>query len=352
MANTTIKEKGLKVCYGLIGRLRDCKASAGVKIFKSIVCPILSYASEVWASYYVANINESNLIEVCDKPVTENISLKLAKFVIWVHKGSSNLAVRGELGLFPTLISQTVLMFKYWFQVSQAQEDTLLSNSYKECLDLIKTGKPCWLTGIKSILNHCELPGLWDRVVNNPQSFKNKPNMKRVKSCLEKEYSIKWLNHINRCGEGNKLRTYATFKKTFNLENYLLTINCKEKRSSYTKLRISSHNLMIERGRHMRPKKLEVQERICRHCDTGQIEDEMHFMMRCPLYKENREIMWNSLCDIMPSFENLDEMDQFKMLMSNFDGDQEVSNIVAKYIQVGKELKEKACTATSLQAHT
>ena len=48
---------------------------------------------------------------------------------------------------------------------------------------------------------------------------------------------------------GNKLRTYRLFKNNISLEPYLSMKN-DEQRILLSKLRISNHNLEIERGRH------------------------------------------------------------------------------------------------------
>ena len=53
-------------------------------------------------------------------------------------------------------------------------------------------------------------------------------------------------------------------------------------RSEMAKLRISAHSLRIESDR---VKKLELSKRICLHCDLDEIEDETHFLLKCPLYQ-------------------------------------------------------------------
>ena len=50
----------------------------------------------------------------------------------------------------------------------------------------------------------------------------------------------------------NKLKVYASIKKSFSLENYVSCYNIA-KRRNFTKLRISSHHLAIEKGRYTRP---------------------------------------------------------------------------------------------------
>ena len=61
----------------------------------------------------------------------------------------------------------------------------------------------------------------------------------------------------------------------------------KFERSLITKIRISAHSLAIETGRYCKPKIL-ANERFCKFC-KDQVEDEIHFLLHCPLYKDIRE---------------------------------------------------------------
>ena len=83
-----------------------------------------------------------------------------------------------------------------------------------------------------------------------------------------------------------KLRTYAKFKNTFNLESYLLSIKCINSRILFTKLRISAHDLLIETGRYTKPKKTPVENRLCRFCKSNNIEDEPHFIVPFTMISE------------------------------------------------------------------
>ena len=85
---------------------------------------------------------------------------------------------------------------------------------------------------------------------------------------IEDRYKSEWLHALNANSDGFKLRTYAKFKTTFNLENYLLSIKCINSRILFTKLRISAHDLLIEMGRYTKPKKTPVENRLCRFCKS------------------------------------------------------------------------------------
>jgi hypothetical protein len=36
-------------------------------------------------------------------------------------------------------------------------------------------------------------------------------------------------------------------------------------------------------------------QRICEKCSSNQTEDELHFIIKCPLYIDNRKIMFNNM---------------------------------------------------------
>ena len=52
-------------------------------------------------------------------------------------------------------------------------------------------------------------------------------------------------------------------------------------------IRVSAHNLEIERGRKNKPKSVPANERFCRNCKT-MVEDEVHFISDCPIYESLR----------------------------------------------------------------
>lgn len=79
--------------------------------------------------------------------------------------------------------------------------------------------------------------------------------------------------------------TYVNFKQEFGLESYLVVIRDFKLRKCLSKLRLSSHSLEVELGRH---RKVPKEVRICKLCDLNETEDEFHFIMSCPLYLEER----------------------------------------------------------------
>ena len=62
----------------------------------------------------------------------------------------------------------------------------------------------------------------------------------------------------------------------------------KKLRISLSKLRLSSHKLLIETGRYGR-NRIERAERHCCIYNSTDLEDEYHFVIICPVYENIRE---------------------------------------------------------------
>ena len=77
--------------------------------------------------------------------------------------------------------------------------------------------------------------------------------------------------------------------QNLDVEKYLfmdLNFRCRKTLANF---RCSSHNLLIEKGRHQN---IEREYRFCLFClerNVYSVEDEFHFFMLCPLYTDLRD---------------------------------------------------------------
>ena len=85
----------------------------------------------------------------------------------------------------------------------------------------------------------------------------------------------------------------------------------------FAKIRISNSNLNIERGRYI---KLPVVKRICPLCNI-EPEDEIHFILECPKLDECRKELFSNISSVVPSFNDMDEFQKFKFILSSNDLD-------------------------------
>jgi hypothetical protein len=87
-----------------------------------------------------------------------------------------------------------------------------------------------------------------------------------------------------------KLRLYRTLKPDLRREDYLsLPL---ETRRRLTELRSGTHCLRIETGRWQ---KESVEERVCKVCVCGPVEDELHVLLDCYPYKKLRQQMFQAI---------------------------------------------------------
>ena len=82
-----------------------------------------------------------------------------------------------------------------------------------------------------------------------------------------------------------KLRTFGKLKTTIGISPYLTQVKHLDSRKALSKLRLSNHDLMIEKGRHL---KIDKTQRFCPFCPRS-IETELHFLLHCKTYRVMRE---------------------------------------------------------------
>ncbi len=306
--------------------------------------PILRYCGEVWSPFYCKNFDATKIIKNCDNVPGEKVLLKFYKYLLGVNRRTTNAAVRGELGQFPLLITTLPLSIKYWLRLCNLDPDSLVHKAYLEAFTN-RYSHVNWTSYINSICNKFSLSQTWD---NQGSLFINR-DVKGFSNTLKDSFINCWLNLINSCNsssssssnvstqQNSKLRTYKLFKTNFNTENYLLSSNNTDMRTKFTKLRVSAHDLRIERDRYKTPR-IPVELRICKHCHLNAVESEFHFVMECPLYTEARKTTFRKLANIS-IFDTLGDEDKFVFIMSCNNGDTEIITTVLKFISIITNLR-------------
>ncbi len=182
------------------------------------------------------------------------------------------------------------------------------------------------------------MQGIWN---NNGSIYKHK-TIRQLTFQMHKLYDDLWWKKINQ--EDSKLRTFKLFKTNIILENYLLAIHDTSKRQEFSKLRISAHQLRIELGRYSVPRKTPLESRTCQLCKTNSIENEIHFVIECPIYQTERKALFDCL-NSFTQFSTLSRDDKFIFLMTYNNGDTEVLKPLLKFVnECVEKRKEIMCT--------
>ena len=82
-----------------------------------------------------------------------------------------------------------------------------------------------------------------------------------------------------------KLSTYNSRKNEFVVEKYITCVTNDKHRLALTRLRCSAHKLAIEEGRFRNTDRAQRKRNIC---NMGCIENEYHFLLICPFYRDLR----------------------------------------------------------------
>ena len=115
-----------------------------------------------------------------------------------------------------------------------------------------------------------------------------------------------------------KLQFYSSSKMTQDASVQIDLIKNLQHRQSVVKLRSGNHDLRIETGRHCVPK-IPENVRICQHCSSNNIENELHFIFDCSLHSHARERLFDDITFKYPIFTNLSTTDKTLFLFNNVD---------------------------------
>ena len=277
---------GLKKCFS---RNTEILPSMQLQLFNTLVAPILFYGSEVWGLQKAENI--------------DTFYTSFLKSLLCVKKSTPNCFVHGELGTFPLRIERNVRVLKYWLKIiyNITNNSNYVSKVYVDLyqLSVDKPNTVTWCTQVRDMLNTCGYGYVW----TNQGVYDCKEFVRMFRQRMRDMYLQEWCASVSMTSQN---RLYRSVKNVFRFENYL-NINNRGLRVALSRLRLSSHTFMIERGRWGK-NRLHVNERKCSQC--GVIEDEFHCIIKCPRFNNEREG-----CLLVSSINN--QYDFYKLLQSN-----------------------------------
>ena len=327
LAKNELYKKALKALFKL--RKDFLSLNPGIKtsinVFDHTIKPILLYGSEIWGTFNVNNskCNQSGNIQISDcykNFKSENLHLKFCKHLLGLNKKSVNHASLSELGRHPLHYDVVKSMLKYCYRIENlTTEFPLLQDAFLCSKDLHSRNKTSWYSSVVKLLKN------FDIKENCMTSNKHRFGI-TLKQGLTKKYLSDW-KHTSELLKDGKLVTYLFLKPKFGLEKYLLLVKNHEYRKSICKFRVSSHRLLIETGRY---RHISRNERICNNCTENKIEDELHFLISCSKYNNEREKLFRLISSKTKNFNDLP--DNYKLYWILNCEDQEILDSVGRFL--------------------
>ena len=287
--------------------------SASLKLFNSTIQPILTYCCEIWG------LRRSDPIE--------KFHLKFLKSMLCVKTSTPNCFVYGECGVMPMIVERQYRVVKYWLKIIQQQGNVscIVRSVYDEMfkLSMSNQGATTWASLVRDLLNNCGMGEVWlNQFVRDVGLFKSE--------LRQRLYDIYYQHWFSEVSNTSSFRLFKHLKDDFSQEGYL-DLEIKHLRVAISKVRLSSHLFMVERGRWERGG-MERSERKCLACNV--VEDEFHCLFECPKFSEERRGL------VSRSMINKPSMFKFTQMLRSTDRDVliKIGTLCFKVMKKYKEL--------------
>ena len=137
-----------------------------------------------------------------------------------------------------------------------------------------------------------------------------------------------------------KLRTYKLIKHEFKMEKYLSLP--PHLRVPTARLRTSAHSLRIETGRYNLPAPVPADKRYCWFCTNQLVEDELHFLFDCDLYKlmPEKDKLMEHCKNLNRAFPFMSNLDKWNYISSS--EQKEVIFLFSKFVSIALETRRNS----------
>ena len=202
------------------------------QLFDNLVVPILNYGAEVLVYNKCKDI--------------ESVHSKFIRKLLHVQKSTNLDGLFGELRRYHMKIRRQIIMVKFWSKLVNLDNSSIIKKIYNMLKNEANNNRTMkginWASHMKTLLDSLGLSNLWanqDTVTINYNYIKQR---------IIDNYIQTWHSNIN---ESKRLDSYSKYKENFVLEEYLSKTTNRKYTTSLTRFSLSSHELLIEKGRHL-----------------------------------------------------------------------------------------------------
>ena len=284
----TLADSAGRALGGVISKFKTLKNvgyDTFTKLFIAGVQPVYEYSAGVWGYHKAYAIDK--------------VQNRAMRYYLGVHKFAPNAALTSEMGWLKPNVTRFICMFRMWNRFIMLPNTRLCKKIFEEDYLLCYNN---WCHEFKCL---CETLDISTAYAN-----KNLIDVNNVRDLLTDIMISKWKDEV---ASKPKLRTYIAIKDNVEVENYVKYCYNRQNRSLMAQIRCGILPLKIETGRYSN---LPVEERLCDICNLGKVESEIHFMLECPMYSEERLTLYNAAhLDI--DNRNMNDLETFTHLFKN-----------------------------------
>ena len=296
-----IKAQGNKAMRYLLWKTKstDMPIDIKLKLYDTLVRPILLYGAEIWGFENSA--------------ILEKVELQYFKLLLNLRKSTPNYMIYGELGRLPISITVKTRLISFWGKLILGKESKLSYRLYNQYCKNHELNR--WMYAIKGIFDKTGLSIIW-----NLHCFSNYSRLVDVvKSVLRDQFIQQWECEMNLSHKG---KTYKMMKGPFQTENYFTNLPY-HLTNQICKFRTSNHKLPVETGRWSN---IDYEKRKCDMCKTNEVGNEYHVLLKCKALLSIREKY------IPEYFHKYPSLTKFETLM-NKSSNRNLEKNIAKFLR-------------------
>ncbi len=269
--------------------LNDLGYDTYTKLYDSLVAPIIDYGSAVWG--YKG-------YECLDR-----IQNRATRFFTGVHKFAPILGHVGDMGWVSNRGRWKINIMRLWNRLVRTDDNRLLKKIFlwdKEQHDTSNKSNFC--AQAKQILIAVGKGNSYNRL--------EPVDIDGTKSIIVNQEKLSWANSIK---DKPKLDFLANIKPAFGTEPYLKMNITHYERSLLSQLRYGILQIQLATGRYQGQVR---HDRHCKICEGGALEDQYHFVFKCPAYTLRRDIFIDRIKDKVVNWNTLSETEKFTKLFN------------------------------------
>jgi hypothetical protein len=294
-AGAALASAGRRAMHALLTRLRAAHISQSafqVRLFRVLVEPVLSYGCQVWGpDMFDGGLDLAKLLDADP----ETVQLDFLRFISGLPKAVARWVLLREFGAHPLHLHWLTLCARFWARTLALPADRLLRKALVADVELFVSGcQDCW--SAKFLLVMRQLGVFLDplALATVHSCLHLQIDEKAVADAADRFFCAMWDGLPDPATAPSDKVVLATYHRWVcedaapsespspHLHSYL----SRSEKTCLCRLRVGSLDLHVHKGRFSHTPRA---QRTCLACDTGEVDDLPHFLLRCPAHARTRE---------------------------------------------------------------